>query len=323
MRTKCFIVSVLCLGLASSMVAQAPAAQQRIGPVVGLSMIVTNKDNKGVANIRKDQVRIYENGTEQTILSIEADERPIDYGIAIDASGSLRSQNESVLEAARLIIVNRRPTDEIFIERFITTHTIEKYRDFTTDTNALIQSLNNFRIEAGHSAVIDGLYTAVEYVAEYHKGNEGRRKAVVIITDGEDRASTHTQQDLTKLLRERGVQVFVIGLVKELDRDTGLIRMSPREKAEKLLNAVAEESGGRVFFPAKKDQLINAAQEISLDLRAQYRIKYQSTNDSFKPGSRRVEAKFVSSDGQKRKLIVPPGYYAGTPQRPAQPEKNP
>ena len=47
-------------------------------------------------------------------------------------------------------------------------------------------------------------------------------------------------------------------------------------------------------------------QEISLDLRAQYRIKYQSTNDSSKTGFRKVEAKFVSSDGQKRKLIVPP-----------------
>ena len=324
MPTKCFIVAVLCLGLASSMLAQAPAAQQRTGPVVGLSMIVTDKDNKGVANIRKDQVRLYENGTEQTILSIEADERPIDYGIAIDASGSLRSQNKSVLEAARLIIVNRRPTDEIFIERFITRYAIEKYRDFTTDSNALIQSLNNFKIEAGQSAVIDGLYTAVDYVAEYHKGDESRRKAVVIITDGEDRASTHSQEALTKLLRERGVQVFVIGLVQELDREAGFIRKSPREKAEKLLNAIAEESGGRVFFPAKKDQLINAAQEISLDLRAQYRIKYQSTNDSSKTGFRKVEVKFVSSDGHKRKLIVPRGYYySGTPDRRAQSEKNP
>ena len=100
--------------------------------------------------------------------------------------------------------------------------------------------------------MIDGLYTAVDYVAEYHKGDEGRRKAVVIITDGEDRASTHTQQDLTKLLRERGVQVFVIGLVTELDREAGFIRRtSPREKAEKLLNAVAE-SGGRVFSPQRR-----------------------------------------------------------------------
>ena len=76
-----------------------------------------------------------------------------------------------------------------------------------------------------------------------------------------------------------------------------------------------------MFFPAKKDQLINAVQEISLDLRAQYRIKYQSTNDSSKTGFRKVEAKFVSSDGQKRKLIVPPGYYPGTQDRRGQSKK--
>ena len=90
---------MLCLALASTLFAQDPAnpTPPAVGPVVALSLIVTDKDGKGVATIRKDQVRIYEDGAEQTILSIEADERPIDYGIAIDASGSLRSQNESVL----------------------------------------------------------------------------------------------------------------------------------------------------------------------------------------------------------------------------------
>src|SRR5688572_29273240 len=139
MRTKTLIIAMLCLALASTLFAQDPAnpTPPAVGPVVALSLIVTDKDGKGVATIRKDQVRIYEDGAEQTILSIEADERPIDYGIAIDASGSLRSQNESVLQAARLIIANRRPTDEIFIETFVTRYMIEKYRDFTTDSNAL------------------------------------------------------------------------------------------------------------------------------------------------------------------------------------------
>lgn len=278
---------------------------------VSLSLIVTDKDNKGVANIRKDQIRVFEDKVEQTNFTVEPDERPIDYGVAIDASGSVRSLMQSILETVRLIIVNRRPDDQIFIERFISHDKIEKYRDFTTDTKALIESLNTFKIEMGQSAVIDALYSAVEYVAEHNKANPDRRKAVVIITDGEDRNSFHTQEQLIGLLHERGVQVFVIGLVIELDSDTGLIRKSPRERAEKLLKAVAEESGGRVFLPAKKEELIDAAKEVILDLRAQYRIKYQSTKDPAKTGFRKVEAKFVSTDGQKRKLIVPPGYYVG------------
>jgi Ca-activated chloride channel homolog len=325
MPTKCLVIlAVLFLAVTSMPRAQDPApAAPPSGQMVALSLIVTDKDDKGVNTIRKDQVRVLEDGVEQAILSIEADERPIDYGIAIDASGSVRTVIESALQAVRLIIVNRRPADQLFIERFISTDKIEKYRDFTTDGNALIQSLNNFTLEGGRSAVIDGLYKAVEYVAEYNKGNEARRKAVVIITDGEDRESTHSQEGLIRLLHERGVQVFVIGLVMNLDKEGGFVRTSPRQRAEKLLKTIAAESGGRVFFPEKKEQLIDAAQEISLDLRAQYRIKYQSTNATAKSGFRTVEAKFVSPDGPKRKLIVPPGYYAGTTDLTSEPEKKP
>lgn len=323
MRTKVLIAASLCLTLASTLAGQDPAKPTPApGPVVGLSLIVTDKDDKGVSTIRKDQIRLFEDKVEQTI-SLETDERPIDYGIVIDASGSFRMLIASALEAVTLIIRNRRPTDEIFIERFISSDKIEKYRDFTTDGNALIQSLNDFKLEGGRSAVIDALYTAVEYVAEHNKGNEGRRKAVIILTDGEDRESTHRQDGLVKLLHQRGVQVFVIGLIMDLDREAGFVRTSPRQKAEKLLRTIAEESGGRVFFPEKKDELINAAKEISLDLRAQYRIKYQSTNDASKTGFRKVEAKFVSTDGQKRKLIVPSGYYAGTTGNPPKSEKEP
>jgi Ca-activated chloride channel homolog len=317
MYTKVILMIVLVF-LALQATSQQPNATDL---PVSLSLIVTDTDNKGVANIRKDQVRLFEDKVEQTNFSIEADERPVDYGIAIDASGSFRSVIGSALETVRLIIVNRRPDDQIFIERFVSSDRIEKYRDFTTDGNALIESLKTFKIEAGQSAVIDAVYTAVEYAAEHNKGNKDRRKAVIVITDGEDRNSAYTQEQLIKLLHERGVQVFVIGIVLNVDNEAGFIRKSPREKAEKLLQAIAQESGGRVFFPGKKDQLIDAAKEISLDLRAQYRIKYQSTNDSSKPGFRRVEAKFVSPDGQKRKLITPPGYYVGTPNAPAKSEK--
>jgi hypothetical protein len=108
--------------------------------------------------------------------------------------------------------------------------------------------------------------------------------------------------------------------VLELDKEAGLIRLSPRQKAEKLLNDVAEESGGRVFFPAKKQQLVDAAAQIILDLRAQFRIKYQSTHVS-KKGFRKVEVKYVAAQGdEKRNLITPRGYWFG-PRTPAKSEK--
>ena len=289
---------------------------------VSLSMIVTDKNNKSVNAIRKDQIRVFEDKVEQQILSIEPDERLVDYGIVIDGSGSFRSVLPSAIEAGMLIVKNKRPDDEIFIERFISSDKIETFQDFTSDGAALIKALNGFYVEKGQSAVIDGLYMAVNQIAEHNKASSDRRKVVIIITDGEDRASYYKKEDLIKLLHETGVQVFVLGLVSELDNQGTFTRPGARDRAEKLLKSVAEESGGRLFFPKDKDQLINSAAQVVMDLRAQFRIKYQATGDASKNGFHKVDVKFVSTNGEKLDLLVPPGYFVG-PRTPAKKEKKP
>ncbi|HET8782850.1 MAG TPA: VWA domain-containing protein [Pyrinomonadaceae bacterium] len=321
MRTKCSILMLLlCVVFVPTPRAQDPATPA--GPLVGLSMIVTDNDNKGVNSIRKEQIHVFEEGIEQTIVSIEPDERPVDLVLALDSSGSLNRVFGSALKAGQLVVQNRRPVDQIALVRFVSTHIIEKVQEFTTDNNALLKGLDGSYLEAGQSAVVDALYVSAQYVAEHNNSNEGRRKVVVIITDGEDRASYYKESDLLKLLREQGVQVFVVGLVAELDEHSGFInRASPRSKAEKLMRNVAEESGGRVFFPQNKEQLINSTVEVILDLRAQFRIKYRSTIDASKKGFRKVDVKFVSTDNEKRKLVVPRGYYAGPPPPIKKPEK--
>jgi Ca-activated chloride channel family protein len=166
-------------------------------------------------------------------------------------------------------------------------------------------------LEGGQSAVIDALYLTAQYVDEYNKSNEGRRKVAVIITDGEDRSSYYKQEQLLKLVRENGVQVFVLGLVVDLDQQVGFYKTSPRHKAEQLLTSVAKESGGRVFFPKDKKEMVEAAAQIILDLRAQFRIKYQAAKAD-KKGFREVEVKYVSAQGdEKRNLVTPSGYFVG------------
>ncbi len=274
---------------------------------VELSLIVTDKSKKSVNAIDKSEVRVSEDKVEQTVLSVEPDTRPIDYGLLLDASNSLRTLFASSFEAAKLLVNNRRSEDEIFIESFISSDKIEKVRDFTADNSALLAALSSIKLDGGRSAVIDAVYIGAEHIAR-SKSND-RRKALVIITDGEDRSSVQTLEKLIKLLRETRVQVFAIGLVSELDQDSGM-RTSPRDKAEKLLTTIAEESGGRAFFPRDKNELTAAANQIAGDLRSQFRITYQSSNA--KKGFRKVEVKLNSSSGEKRNAIVPRGYYAGS-----------
>lgn len=315
MRIKTLLLVVLlCLALVPAPRAQdpAPSPPPPTGPMVGLSMIVTDKDGKGVNTIRKDQIRVVEEGAEQTVLAIEADERPVDCVLLIDASGSFKTLIVSALEAAKLFIVNRRPDDQIAVARFVSSDIIEDTQPFTTDNTLLLKALDSIYLQYGQSAVVDALYLAADYVTKHNKENEGRRKVVVIISDGEDRNSYYKQEQLTKLLRETGVQVFILGLVSELDKEGGMLRISPRERAEKLLTNVADETGGRVFFPATKKALTDAAAQIILDMRAQFRIKYQSTRDASKNGYRKVDVKYVAAQGdEKRNLITPRGYFVG------------
>lgn len=307
MRIHVLIIAVLCLALAPIVFAQDAA----VGPVVRLSLIVTDKNNKGIISISKDQIRVFEDKHEQNVLSIEPDQRAVDFVLLVDSSGSFKMLYQSAIDAAKLLIINRRPVDHVAIVRFVSTDSIEKTQEFTSNNDLLLKALDNLYLEQGQTAVIDALYIGTDYVSEYNKGNEERRKVAIIITDGEDRNSYYKQEHLIKLLHQRGVQVFVLGLVVDLSEDSGLNRPSPREKAEKLLKSVADESGGRVFFPSTKEELVAAAAEIIFDLRAQFRIKYQSPHDTSRKGFRKVDVRFASTDGEQRNVIFPRAYYAG------------
>jgi len=293
--------AILVFALSSTLLAQQPA-----GPTVQLSLIVTDSKNKSLNTISKEDIRLVEDKVEQTVLSLDPDVRPVDLGLLIDSSGSVRSFIESILEAARLVVVNRQPKDEIFIERFMSTEKIERLQDFTSDEKVLTDVLRSIVVEGGPSAIIDAVYTGAHYVAE-HNRNSDRRKAVVLFTDGEDRLSTTKLEKLLSLLRKEKVQVFIVGLTMDLDEKGRVDRPSPRDKAEKLLVNIAEETGGRVFFPNDRTALVESIMQIVHDLRGQFRITYQTSNALMK-GLRKVEVKLSPSNGQKREAIVPRGY---------------
>jgi Ca-activated chloride channel family protein len=297
--------AILVLALSFTLFAQEPAAKP-VGPTVQLSLIVTDSKNKSLNTVNKEDIHLVEDKVEQTVLSLEPDMRPVDLGLIIDASGSVRRLTESILEAARLVVVNRQPQDEIFIERFISSDKIQRLQDFTRDEDVLTKALSKMYVEGGQSAIIDAVYTGAHYVAE-HNQNADRRKALVLFTDGEDRMSTYNLEKLIKLLHQEKVQVFVIGLTLDLDEQGSINRPSPRHKAEKLLTTIADETGGRVFFPKEKTELVDSIMQIIHDLRGQFRITYQASNADLK-ALRKIEVKLDPLNGQKRKAIVPRGY---------------
>ena len=248
--------------------------------LVELHVRVIDRNNHPINNVPQGDFHIFEDGVPQPIEYFTREEVPISYGLAVDTSGSLRSQLQSVIDAGKTIINSNKPGDETFLVRFISSDKIETVQDFTANKEMLLDGLDSFYVEGGQTAVIDAVYLSAEHVSDYKKGDEGdrRRRALIVITDGEDRNSFYKQEQLFARLREEDVQIFVIGFVNELDKETGFIRKSPREKAVTLINKLASETGGRAFFPDSVAELPQIANEIIRDLRTQYVISYNPTN---------------------------------------------
>jgi len=248
--------------------------------LVQLQVRVIDRNNRPIGNLPQGEFHVFEDGVPQPIEYFTREDVPISYGLAVDTSGSLRTQLPTVIEAGKSIINSNKSGDETFLVRFVGRENSEIAQNFTANKEALMDAIDNMYVEGGQSAVVDAVYLSAEYVAEYRKGDESdrRRRALIVITDGEDRNSFYNQEQLFARLREDDVQIFVIGFVNELDKEAGFIRKSPRDKAVNLINKLASETGGRAFFPESLSELPQIANEIIRDLRTQYVIAYNPTN---------------------------------------------
>lgn len=274
--------------------------------LVQLHVRVIDRNNRPIDNVPRGDFHVFEDGVPQTIETFTREEVPISYGLAVDTSGSLRSQLQSVIDAGKTIINSNKPGDETFLVRFISSDKIETVQDFTANKELLMDGLDSFYVEGGQTAIIDAVYLSAEHVSEYRKGDEGdrRRRALIVITDGEDRNSFYKQEQLFARLREEDVQIFVIGFVNELEKEAGFIRKSPREKAVALIQKLATETGGRAFFPDSVADLPQIANDIIRDLRTQYVIAYNPTNKTQDGTYRAIKVTVDQPSGSEKRIAL-------------------
>jgi Ca-activated chloride channel family protein len=274
--------------------------------LVNLNVRVIDRNNRPIGDVRKEEFLVFENGVPQPIFSFSKEEVPVSYGLAIDTSGSLRSQLPQVIEAGKTIINSNKPGDETFLVRFISSDKIEQVLDFTSNTEDLIDSIDTLYTEGGQTAIVDAVYVSAEHVARYKKGgtDDRRRRALIVVTDGEDRGSQYKQEELFERLREEDVQIYVIGFVNELDKEGNFIRKSPREKAVNLVNRLAKETGGRAFFPESLSDLPKIAEEIVRDLRTQYIVSYSPTNKARDGSFRTIRVSVADAAGKDKRIAL-------------------
>ncbi len=302
--------------------------------LVNLNVRVVDRNNRPVNNLQESDFKIFEDGKLQAIDFFSKSEVPTNYGIVVDNSGSLRSQLDKVIEAGKVLVDTNRPLDETLIIRFVDSRKIEILQEFTSNKTDLNDALENMYIEGGQTAIIDAVYLAVENIDEHQSSsrNEDRkRRALILVTDGEDRSSFYNEKQLFDLLRESEVQIYVVGFVDELSKEGGFISKSPQSKAKAFLEKMAGETGGKAYFPSSPAELPNLAREISNELRTQYSIGYIPSNDRRDGTYRTIKVQVADGpNAQKRIAITRAGRTAesdgstpSTPKPTATPGKNP
>ena len=267
--------------------------------MVLLNVHVTDAARHPVTDVRQEDFRVIEDGAPQTISFFSKEEVPLSYGLVIDNSGSLRTQLDKVIEAGKFIISSNKSDDETFLIRFISSDKIEQVRGFTSNQRLLMADLDSFYIEGGLTAIIDAVYSSIDYAAKNGKSIEGnRRLALVLITDGEDRGSHFKRTELAELLHREDIQIFAIGLVNQLEDGRA------RKKAVDLLKFLAGETGGRAFFPDSVSELHGISQEITRDLRTQYLVGYLPTSGNQNNTFHKVQITIADAQGRDRRIAV-------------------
>jgi Ca-activated chloride channel family protein len=260
-----FLAALFLLTLAA--IAQQQPSTQTVKVDIDLVLVnvsVANSDNEVVTNLQQENFQIFEDRIEQEIRYFATETTPISLGIIFDSSHSMEGKIDFARNAVVSFLENGTPDDEYFLVEFNSRARVAE--DFTSD----ILKLRNRLILVppdGKTAMYDALYIGLNKV----KKGRNTKKALLLITDGEDNHSRYSRGDIHAYLRESDVQIYSIdmgrALISELSKITGghSFRASPKEIAE-------------------------ICEKIAAELKNQYVIGYTPTN--------------TASDGQWRKLRV-------------------
>ncbi len=296
---------------ASSSPTETPAQEEEVLRVdteeVSLNVRVVDDNKRLVNKLNQSQFNVYEDDVLQPITSLTTAEVPIIDALVVDNSRSLRSQLGKIIEAGKIIVSTNRPKDESAVVRFVSKDKIEVVQDFTANKSSLDNALDNLFVEGGQTAIVDAVYRTAKKIEEYQKSGKKedvRLRALILVTDGDDRNSSYTEQQLVDLLRASQVQIYVIGFVNNLSAEPDASGVNRQEKAKTFLNHLAQETGGKIYFPNSIDGLPQIASDISGELRTQYLISYTPTNENRDGSFRRIKVEIADGANKEKRTAI-------------------
>jgi Ca-activated chloride channel family protein len=268
--------------------------------LVILPVSVSDKNGKLVTDLQQKSFKVFENGVEQPIKLFRHEDVPISLGIIVDNSGSMKEKRRNVETASMDLVKASNPHDEVFIVNF----NDEAYLDveFTNDIKTMEAGVA--RIDArGGTAMREAINMSVDYLKEKGKNH---KKVLLIVTDGNDNASTISLERLVDRARQSEVLIYAIGLLDEEERREA-------KAAKRALNALTHESGGLSFYPKGTAEVDAIALQVAHEIRNQYTIAYSPLIQAMDGSFRQIKVT-VNGPGHPQ-VRTRTGYYA-TPETP-------
>lgn len=296
--------------------------------LVNTLFTAVDKDRHFVTSLSSADVRIFENNVAQPISVFEREtNRPLTLAILVDTSESQRGVLADEKSAARAFVDSViRPSktngDRAAVLSFTGAAKIEQV--LTGDQEQLKQGIERIRIElspenqrrlangedplpkdvdpSGYTGIWDALYMAIDDILA--KGPSNTRRAIILLSDGDDTSSTIKKQDVIDLAVKSEVVIYSIGI---RDREFPLGKLDSG-----ALKKVSDRTGGRAFFPQNKAELELAFSQINNELRSQYLIGYSPLNANRDGAYRQIRIEVVNPELRKNKvqLLYRGGYYA-------------
>ena len=286
--------------LNSAAAALFPEARLRIDSALVLIPVhVTTGEGASVTNLNKGNFEIFEDGVEQRITNFSEDDAPISVGLVFDTSGSMTDKIRKSSKAAATFMKTANPGDEFFLVEFNDRPKLTV--PFTPDSDSIFRRISHTR-PFGRTSLLDAIHLAMVQMKNAHN----LRRAIVIVSDGGDNRSRFTAGEIKEAMIESDVQLYAMGI---FDED---MHKHPVEEqlGPKLLEALAEQTGGEMYTVKKVDELQAVSERISRELRSEYLLGY-SPSDAERDGKyRRVKVKLNAPDLPNLRTYFRHGYYA-------------
>src|SRR5262244_224230 len=268
--------------------------------LITFNVTVTDIYGRFVSGLSKNAFSIIDDKQPQEITFFSDDDAPVSVGIIFDVSGSMGGDKvRRARDALGHFIQTSHDRDEYFLIAF--NSRAQLLMDRTRDGNAVLDKLTFVQTKS-NTALYDACYLGVERV---QRGTHAKR-ALLLISDGQDNNSRYTFNELRRVLKESDVVLYAIGILGGSDMGSAL-----GMEGQSILDELAGVSGGKAFYPNSAAEMDDIFEQIALELRHQYSIGYRPANFISNGKWHKIKVKVNPPRGLPRLFVrSKEGYYA-------------